>query len=188
MIAGSIGGRLRWMIESCGWRWADMRRREFLGVLAATWPVAARAQQPQRLAQIGYLRLTPAVQSKRLEDTFLEGLRDFGYVEGRNLHIEYRSTEGDEARIPVLLRELVDLNVDVIVVYATGVLAALRATKTIPIVMAAGPDLVALGLVASLAHPGGNVTGSSFFLPQLMAQRLELLKELAPSTTGAGVL
>jgi putative ABC transport system substrate-binding protein len=168
-----------------------MRRREFISLLggaAAAWPLVVRAQGPDRLARIGYLRLAPASQSQREESAFREGLADLGYVEGRNLSIEYRSTEGDETQIPARLQELVELNVDVLVVHATGVLAALRATKTIPIVMAVGPDLVAIGAVSSLAHPGGNVTGSSFFLPELMAKRLELLKEVAPSVTRAGVL
>lgn len=168
----------------------DIGRRHFisaLGGVAATWPLVSRAQQSERLAQIGYLRLAPAAQSQREENAFREGLRDFGYVEGKNLEIEYRSTEGDESRIPSTLNELIGLNVDVLVVHATGVLAALRATKTIPIVMAVGPDLVALGLANSLAHPG-NVTGSSFFGPELMAKRLELLKELSPSLNRAGVL
>ena len=168
-----------------------MKRRELITLLgsgALVWPLAARAQQADRLARIGYLRLSPAAQSQREENAFLQGLRDLGYVEGQNLRIEYRSTEGDEGRIPGLLKELVDLNVDVIVVHATGVAAALQATKTIPIVMAVGPDLVALGLVQSLAHPGGNVTGSTFFLAELLAKRLELLKETAPSMTRAGLL
>jgi putative tryptophan/tyrosine transport system substrate-binding protein len=167
-----------------------MRRRKFLTLFggAAALPIAARAQQPDRLARIGYLRLAPASQSQREESAFREGLADLGYVERRNLRIEYRSTEGDESQIPARLQELIELNVDVLVVHATGVLAALRATKTIPIVMAVGPDLVAIGAVSSLAHPGGNVTGSSFFLPELMAKRLELLKEIAPSMTRAGVL
>ena len=172
-----------------------MRRRKFIALLGGaaaltslSWPLPARAQQPGRIARIGYLRLAPAAQSQREEDAFRKGLSDLGYVEGRNIQIEYRSTEGDEGRIPVLLRELIDLNVDVIVAHATGVAAALRATKTIPIVMAVGPDLVALGLVESLAHPGGNVTGSTFFLAELMTKRLELLKELARSITRAGIL
>ena len=168
-----------------------MRRRELISLLggaAVAWPLVVRAQGRDRLARIGYLRLAPASQSQREESAFREGLADLGYVEGRNLSIEYRSTEGDETQIPARLQELVELNVDVLVVHATGVLAALRATKTIPIVMAVGPDLVAIGAVSSLAHPGGNVTGSSFFLPELMAKRLELLKEVAPSVTRAGVL
>jgi ABC-type uncharacterized transport system substrate-binding protein len=166
-------------------------RRQFISALggaAVVWPLVAQAQQPERPARIGYLRLAPAVQSQREEGAFLAGLADLGYVDGKTLHIEYRSTEGDESQIPAWLQELIDLNVDVLVVHATGVLAALRATKTIPVVMAVGPDLVAIGAVASLAHPGGNVTGSSFFLPELMAKRLELLKELVPSLTRSGVL
>jgi putative tryptophan/tyrosine transport system substrate-binding protein len=147
-----------------------------------------RAQQSDRLARIGYLRLAPASQSQREESAFRDGLADLGYVEGKNLRIDYRSTEGDESQLAARLQELIELKVDILVVHATGVLAALRATKTIPIVMAVGPDLVAIGAVSSLAHPGGNVTGSSFFLPELMAKRLELLKEIAPSMTRAGVL
>ena len=166
-------------------------RRQFifaLGGVSVAWPLAALAQQAERPARIGYLRLAPAAQSRLEEGAFLAGLADLGYVDGKNLHIEYRSTEGDESQIPGRLQDLIDLNVEVLVVHATGVLGALRATKTIPIVMAVGPDLVAAGAVASLAHPGGNVTGSSFFLPELMAKRLELLKELLPSLTRAGVL
>ena len=138
-----------------------MRRHDFItlvGGAAAGWPLVVRAQGRDRLARIGYLRLAPASQSQREESAFREGLADLGYVEGRNLSIEYRSTEGDETQIPARLQELVELNVDVLVVHATGVLAALRATKAIPIVMAVGPDLVAIGAVSSLAHPGGNVT------------------------------
>jgi len=166
-------------------------RRDFITSLggAAAWPLAARAQQPQRLARIGYLGLTSASQQPYGgSDAFRAGLRDLGYVEGRNLHIECRFAEGDENRLPGLVAELVALNVDVIVSYATGVPAARRATATIPIVQAVGGDLVALGIVASLAHPGGNVTGSTFFVPELMAKRLELLKEVVPSMTRAGVL
>jgi putative tryptophan/tyrosine transport system substrate-binding protein len=116
------------------------------------------------------------------------GFVDLGYVEGKNLHVEYRAAEGDVSRIPALLKQLIDLKVDVIVTYANGVVAALQATRTIPIVMAVGPDLVALGVVDSLAHPGGNVTGSSFFVPEIMAKRIEQLKELVPSLTRVGVL
>ena len=168
-----------------------MQRRQFItlvGGTAATWPLRVRAQQSDRLARIGYLRLAPASQSQREESAFRDGLADLGYVEGKNLRIDYRSTEGDESQLAARLQELIELKVDVLVVHATGVLAALRATKTIPIVMAVGPDLVAIGAVSSLAHPGGNVTGSSFFLPEIMAKRLELLKEIAPSMTRAGVL
>jgi len=167
-----------------------VKRRNFFTLVggAAAWPLVARAQQSERRARIGYLRLSPADQSQREENAFRDGLRELGYVDGQNIHVEYRSTEGDESRVDVLAKELVDLNVDVIVAHASGVAAALRATKTIPIVMAVGPDLVALGLAQSLAHPGGNVTGSTFFLAELLAKRIELLKELAPSMTRVGVL
>ena len=168
----------------------DIPRRKFivaLGGATVAWPLVARAQ-PEHVPRIGYLRLSPAAQSQREEDAFREGLRDLGYVDGQSIRIEYRSTDGDESLIPTLLKELVDLNVDVIVVHATGVVAALRATKTIPIVMAVGPDLVTLGLAESLAHPGGNVTGSTFFITELLAKRLELLKELTPSMSRAGLL
>jgi putative tryptophan/tyrosine transport system substrate-binding protein len=167
-----------------------MRRREFitlLGSAAAAWPRMARARQPERLAHIGYLSLTsPPLNA--YDDAFLTGLRDLGYVEGKNFHIEFRFTEGNQDRLPGLLTELIGLNLDVIVTYATGVYAAKRMTTTIPIVVAGAGDVVAMGVVASLAHPGGNVTGSTFFYPELMAKRLELLKEVVPSMSRAGVL
>jgi putative tryptophan/tyrosine transport system substrate-binding protein len=167
-----------------------MRRREFIalaGAVAAAWPLAARAQQRQRIARIGYLSLLPA-RVEIFYDEFREGLRDLGYVEGGNIHLEYRTSDGDEDRLFALANELIALNVDVIVTYATGVPAAKRATSTIPIVMATYNDAVAVGIVASLAHPGGNVTGSTFFAPELMAKRLELLKEMVPAMARAGVL
>jgi putative ABC transport system substrate-binding protein len=167
-----------------------MKRREFITLLggAAAWPLAARAQQTGKIARIGYLSFLSASQHAARSDAFREGLRSLGYVEGRNLHIEFRFAEGDNDRLPGLAAELVGLNVDVIVTYATGVPAAQRATATIPIVMATYGDAVAAGVVASLAHPGGNVTGSTFFNPELLAKRLELLKEVVPSMTRAAVL
>lgn len=165
-----------------------MRRRDFLGALggaAAMRPLGANAQPAGRLYRVGYLAIAAAAQS---DEAFRDGLREFGYVEGKNLHVEYRAAEGDANRIPVLLKQLIDLEVDVIVTYANGVVAAQRLTKRIPIVMAVGPDLVALGIVESLAHPGGNVTGSSFFVPEIMAKRIQQLKELVPSLDRAGVL
>jgi putative tryptophan/tyrosine transport system substrate-binding protein len=168
-----------------------LKRREFItliGAASAAWPLATRAQQPDRIARIGYLRLSPSAQMQLFDDAFREGLRDLGYVEGRNIRIEYRSSEGDEDRLSALATELIALNVDVIVTYATGVPAARHVSSTIPIVMATYNDAVAVGLVASLAHPGGNVTGSTFFAPELMAKRLELLKEIVPSMSRAGVL
>jgi putative tryptophan/tyrosine transport system substrate-binding protein len=170
-----------------------MRRREFIAGLgsAAVWPLVARAQQPARVARIGYLGLTSASAEHAAyggSDVFLAALRDLGYVEGRDLHIEFRFSGGDEDRLAGLAAELVALNVDVIVTYATGVNAVQRATATIPIVAATAGDMVAMGIVASLAHPGGNITGSTFFVPELYAKRLELFREVVPSMTRAGVL
>jgi putative ABC transport system substrate-binding protein len=145
-----------------------MRRREFvrlLGGAGLAWPFAARGQQAERLARIGYLGPTSASQLVGAIDAFSNGLRDLGYVEGRNLHIEYRFADGHEDRLPALATELVALNIDVIVTYGTGVFAAQRATATIPIVAAVAPDLVALGVVASLSHPGGHLTRAGAMLP-----------------------
>jgi len=166
-----------------------MQRREFIGLIggtAAVWPLVARAE---RIARVGYLGLTSAtsVQATRIH-ALREGLRKLGYVEGQNIQIEFRFAGGDNDRLPGLVAELIGLNVDVIVAYATGVPAARRMTTTIPIVMATFGDAVATGIVANLAHPGGNITGSTFFSPELSAKRLELLKEVIPSLTSVGVL
>src|ERR1700733_15170731 len=165
-----------------------MQRRGFIAGLAgaAAWPLAAHAQQPKRPARIGFLGLSSA--SEPALNNFRAGLRDLGYVEGRNLQIESRFAAGDEDRLPALAAELAALNVDVIVTYGTGNEAARHATTTIPIVTVGGPDVVALGWVRSLARPGGNFTGLTFFLPELMAQRLEILKEMVPPLTDAAVL
>lgn len=164
-----------------------MRRREFIthgGSLAVSWPLAARAE---RTARIGYLSPNPASFTK-FEDAFLAGLRDFGYFDGKNIHIDFRFSEGHDDRLPGLAAELVNLNVDIIVTYGTGNYAAKRATKIIPIVMWVAADMVAMGMVSSLAHPGGNITGLTFFVPELMAKRLELLKEIVPTLNRCGVL
>jgi putative ABC transport system substrate-binding protein len=166
-------------------------RREFISLLGgatAAWPVMARAQQAGRVARIGYLDFASPSVSASYIGAFREGLRNLGYVEGKNFQIEFRFAEGDNDLLPGLAIELIRLNVDVIVTYATGVPAAQRATSTIPIVMATYSDAVVAGIVASVASPGGNVTGSTFFNPELMAKRLELLKEIAPSMARAGVL
>jgi putative tryptophan/tyrosine transport system substrate-binding protein len=167
-----------------------VKRRAFIAGLgsAAAWPLGARAQQSERIARIGYLGLTSASQHAVRIDAFRMGLRNLGYVEGRNLQIEFRFAEGDNDRLPGLATELIGLNVDVILTYATGVQAARRATATIPIVMATYGDAVAAGIVTSLARPGGNVTGLTFFSPELMAKRLELLKEVVPSVNRVGIL
>jgi putative ABC transport system substrate-binding protein len=166
-----------------------MRRRDFIGLIggaAVTWAPAARAE---RIARVGYLGLTSAtsVQAIRI-DAFREGLHNLGYIEGKNIQIEFRFADGDNGRLPGLVAELIGLNVDVIVAYATGVPAARRMTATIPIVKATFGDAVATGIVANLSRPGGNVTGSTFFSPELTAKRLELLKEVVPSLTRVGVL
>jgi putative ABC transport system substrate-binding protein len=168
-----------------------MRRREFIGLVggAAVWPLPATAQTPQRIATIGYLGVTDARQwMEGPKRDFQEGLRDLGYIEGKNLRFEFRFAEGDETRLPRLASELAALNVDVIVSHSAGVFAARQSTSTIPIVAAITGDIVAAGLVSSLAHPGGNVTGSVFFVAELGAKRLQLLKEIAPSLARAGLL
>jgi len=165
-----------------------MKRREFMTLAggALAWPVAARAQQAKRIARIGLL-LPPPRNSE--VDAFLGGLRDLGWVEGENVHVEYRDAGGDNDRLPALAAELVALDVDVLATATfPGVLAAHRATTRIPTVVIVGPDLVTLGVAASMAHPGGNITGQTFFLTELAAKRLELLAGVAPSMTRAGVL
>jgi putative ABC transport system substrate-binding protein len=134
------------------------------------------------VARIGFLG--NAVVKQRL-DEFLAGLRDLGWVEGANLHVEYRLSDGDQSRLPAFAAELVALGVDVIVTSGAAIYAA-RATATIPIVVIAAPDLVAMSLAASLAHPGRNVTGLTTFLPQLIGKQLEILHAVAPSLTRAG--
>jgi ABC-type uncharacterized transport system substrate-binding protein len=120
---------------------------------------------------------------------FRAGLRDLGYAEGNDIVIEFRWAEGRYDKLPALAAELVRLNVDVIVTHRVpGAIAAKQATSTIPIVITAASDLLAFGLVESLARPGGNLTGSSFFNAELVAKRLELLKELAPSLAKAAAL
>ena len=166
------------------------RREAVLAFLAlGSSPVAAQAQQGGRPARIGFLSFLSASLVKTPgSDPFRAGLRDLGYVEGKNLQIEFRYADGDNDRLPALAAELVGLKVDVIVSYASGVRAARGATATIPIVQANGGDPVVQGWAASLARPGGNVTGMTFFLVELMAKRLELLKEVRTSMTRTGVL
>ena len=145
-----------------------MRRRDFIkgiaGSAVTAWPLGARAQQAGKMPRIGFLGLaSPSTFASRLEG-FRLGLRDFGYVEGTSITIEYRWAEGRYERLPELAAELVRSNVDLIVTHGTpGSLAAKRATTTIPIVMASIGDPVANGIVASVARPGGNITGQSFF-------------------------
>ena len=171
-----------------------VQRRDFLiaaGALLAA-PLAAEAQQAAKVARIGYL--SNLATSPHLREAFRQGLRDLGYVEGRNAVIEYRDAEGKFERLAELAAqlaaELVALKVDVIFVGGgTRVtLAAMQATKTIPIVFAGVGDPVESGLVTSLARPGGNVTGLSTIAPELIGKRLELLKQAVPGVSRVAVL
>ena len=149
----------------------------------------AQAQQPAKVPRIGYLSSTsPSAASSRIE-AFRQGLRELGYVEGKNLDIEWRYAEGKLDLLPALAAELVRLKVDIIVSASPPVTRAAKdATVTIPIVMAHDPDPVGNGFVASLARPGGNITGLASLTPELSGKRLELLKEIIPrlaSTTTA---
>ena len=169
-----------------------MRRREFitfLGGLAAAWPITGRAQQAAKVARIGYLS-TNLASSPHHHEAFRQGLRDLGYVEGRNVVIEYRDAEGKVERHPALAAELVALKVDVIVVAGSTLTAqtAKQATSTLPIVFIAVGDPVGSGLVTSLARPGGNVTGLSNIGPELVGKCLELLKQAVPGVDRVAVL
>src|SRR5829696_6877527 len=161
-----------------------MKRREFIGGLAgaAALPLAARAQQAGKAVRLGFLGATFASSWASRSEAFRSGLRDLGYVQGENTVIESRWAEEQYERLPGLAAELVRLKVDLLLTYGTpGTLAAKRATTDIPIVFLYSGDAVAAGVVASLPRPGGNITGSTYFLPQLMARRLELLKEVCPA-------
>ena len=166
-----------------------MRRIGLVVVLAvglAFGPLAPQAQQAAKVHRLGFLGATSP--GKGVEE-LRAGLRELGYVEGKNLVIELRWADGNYDRLAALAFELVRLNVDLILTGGTaGVRAAKQATTTIPIVMTTSGDAVASGLVASLARPGGNVTGSTFFVPELMSKRLELLKEAMPRAARVAVL
>ena len=160
-----------------------------LGASALAAPLSSFAQQPVKIARIGFLGAASASGYAKQLDGFRLGLRDFGYMEGKNIVLEYRWAEGNYAQLAELAAELVHSKVDVIVTHGTpGTRAAKGATTTIPIVMAISGDAVATGLVVSLPRPGGNITGSTFFGPELSAKQIELLKEILPRITRVAVL
>jgi putative tryptophan/tyrosine transport system substrate-binding protein len=168
-----------------------MNRRRFvagsLGLLAV--PLTAEAQGPGKVPRVGYAMARPASEDQRVLDAARQGLRELGYVEGQNIALEVRWAEGRYERFPALVAELVRLKVDVLVVATTpGALAAKNATRTIPIVMLAAGDPVGSGLVASLARPGGNLTGLSLLNTEVHGKRLELLKDTLPSISRVAVL
>jgi putative ABC transport system substrate-binding protein len=168
-----------------------MRRREFITLLsgaAAAWPLAARAQRPT-MPIVGVLDISSSEANADRVARFRKGLSETGYVEGRNLAIEFRWANNELDRVPELAADLVRRRVAVIAAFAAGsALAAKSATATIPIVFFAGGDPVQAGLVAALNHPGGNVTGISILSVEMTAKRLELLHELLPTASRFGLL
>jgi putative tryptophan/tyrosine transport system substrate-binding protein len=169
-----------------------MRRREFitlLGGAAAAWPLAAQAQQAVKIYRIGILETNSLHTNAANFDALRKGLMEFGYIEGQTLSFEYRSADGRNERFPDLVAGLLRLKVDLIVTRSTpAVLAVKAATTTIPVVMAATANPVGDGIVASLARPGGNITGLSSFHSELSTKRLEMLREMIPRIALVGTL
>src|SRR5215475_8820387 len=168
-----------------------MRRREFIAGLGGTiaWPHAARAQTARKRTVPLVGHLAPGSQTPLSDKAFREGLQDLGYVVGQNIEIEYRWGNGAFHRLPGFAAELVSLDVDVIVAILTqAALAAKEATSRIPIVMVGVADPVGTGLIASLSHPGGNVTGTSSIAADLVGKQLELIQEIVPKKSSIAVL
>jgi putative ABC transport system substrate-binding protein len=169
-----------------------MRRRAFIRAsvgAALAWSLGARAEQPAKIRHIGLLGSTSRSEYAEFVEALQEGLRQLGYVDGKNIAIHYRWAEGRYNLLPDLAADLVRLNVDVILTHGTpGTRAAKEATATIPIVGIVVGDLVSTGLVPSLARPGGNLTGQTFFFAEINAKRLELIKEAVPGVARAAVL
>jgi putative ABC transport system substrate-binding protein len=169
-----------------------MRRREFitlLGGAAAAWPLAVQAQQAGKLPTIGFLGATTPSAQSQWTAAFVQRLRELGWIDGRNIAIEYRWAEGRPERAAEVAAEFVRLKVDVFVTHGTApVIAAKQATSVIPIVFAVAGDPVGTGLVASLARPGGNVTGLSLQTTDSVAKRLELLREVVPGLRRLAIL
>jgi putative ABC transport system substrate-binding protein len=172
--------------------WTPVKRCKVvrpLGVVLLLAVAIAHAQPAAKVYRIGFLGTTSPKAHGPFMDSFREGLRERGYIEGKNVTIEYRWADGDYGRLPALAAELVQLNVDLILTHGTpGARAAKDATTIIPIVVAIAGDAVATGLVPSLARPGGNLTGSTFFFPEMNAKRLEMLKEALPTLKRVAVL
>jgi putative tryptophan/tyrosine transport system substrate-binding protein len=168
-----------------------MRRRDLIKAFAGAtinWPLAARAQIAT-VRRIGLLSPFTRLDAAPWNQAFLKGLRDLGWIDGKNITFEYRYSDGNNDRLPALIADLIRLKVDIIVTSVTNdTLAAKNATTEIPIVMAAAGDPVATGIVGSLARPGGNITGLSQMNPDLTAKRLEVLKEIAPGISFMVVL
>ena len=169
-----------------------MKRRDFIvfftGVMAA-WPCGLQAQQPKKIARIGYLTTLSTDSPEGRVMAFSQGLRELGYVEGTSIVVEYRGAAGKIERLPDVAGELVRLDVDVIVAPNTPAARAVQqVTTSVPIVVPVMGDPVGDGLVASLGHPGGNITGLTFLGPELLPKRLALLKEALPTVSRVAAL